>query len=127
MVLIDGDGLIVSSAPSRRDGTVLIQSVSRRVYLQRRSGGRRAASQLDTAVQNWIENEATDVPLNARVICRIYANVRGLGEVLVRTGAINHIGVFQEFVQGFTRAKTMFDFIDVGSGKDRADEKIIGG
>ncbi|KAF1357435.1 hypothetical protein EJ07DRAFT_128527 [Lizonia empirigonia] len=109
MVLIDGDGVIFREE----------------FVCNGEAGGRRAASQLDTAVQNWIENEATDVPLNARIICRIYANVRGLGEVLVRTGAINHIGVFQEFVQGFTRAKTMFDFIDVGSGKDRADEKII--
>lgn len=77
-------------------------------------------------MHDWIENETKDVPLNARVICRVYANVRGLAEVLVRTGAIEHTGVFQDFVQGFTRAKTMFDFIDVGSGKDRADEKIIG-
>jgi hypothetical protein len=77
-------------------------------------------------VRNWIENEAKDVPLTSRVICRIYANVRGLGDVLVRTGAIAAIEDFEDFVRGFTRAKTMFDFIDVGVGKDRADEKIIG-
>jgi hypothetical protein len=29
-------------------------------------------------------------------------------------------------MRGFTRGKTLFDFIDVGPGKDRADEKIIG-
>lgn len=89
-------------------------------------GGRCAASQLYTAVHDWIENETKDVPLNARIICRIYANVRGLGDVLVKTGAIEHTGIFEDFVRGFTRAKTMFDFIDVGSGKDRADDKIIG-
>lgn len=77
-------------------------------------------------MRDWIENEVKDVPLSARVICRVYANVRGLGEVLVRTGTIEHIEVFEEFVRGFTRARTMFDFVDVGAGKDRADEKIIG-
>jgi hypothetical protein len=77
-------------------------------------------------VQDWIENETEDVPLNARVVCRIYANVRGLADVLVRTGAIERTEVFEDFVRGFTRAKNMFDFIDVGSGKDRADGKIIG-
>lgn len=77
-------------------------------------------------MHNWIGNEAKDVPLTSRVICRIYANVRGLGEVLVRTGAIAAIEDFEDFVRGFTRAKTMFDFIDVGAGKDRVDEKIIG-
>ncbi|KZM26603.1 uncharacterized protein EKO05_0005529 [Ascochyta rabiei] len=109
MVLIDGDGMIFHEEYVRSG----------------EAGGRRAASQLNTAVHKWIENETTDVPLGARVICRIYANVHGLAEVLVRTGAIDHVEVFENFVQGFTRAKTTFDFIDVGPGKDRADEKII--
>ncbi|KAJ8117376.1 hypothetical protein OPT61_g1412 [Boeremia exigua] len=109
MVLIDGDGMIFQDK-FLRDGE---------------AGGRRAASLLDTAVHNWIENDDKDIPLTSRVICRVYANVRGLGDVLVRTGAIEAIEVFEDFVRGFTRAKTMFDFIDVGAGKDRADEKII--
>lgn len=77
-------------------------------------------------IHNWIESEAKDVPLNARVICRVYANVLGLGEVLARAGVVEDAYDFELFMRGFTRAKTMFDFIDVGSGKDRADEKIIG-
>ncbi|KAL1654296.1 hypothetical protein SLS61_003303 [Didymella pomorum] len=109
MVLIDGDGMIFHNENIRDGG----------------AGGRRAASQLDTTVRNWIKNEAKDVPLTSRVICRIYANVRGIGDVLVRTGAMASIEDFEDFVRGFTRAKTMFDFIDVGAGKDRADEKII--
>jgi hypothetical protein len=56
----------------------------------------------------------------------MYANVRGLGDVLARKGIVEDVGVFEDFVRGFTRAKVHFDFIDVGSGKDRADEKIIG-
>ncbi|KAJ4983239.1 CCCH zinc finger dna binding protein [Stagonosporopsis vannaccii] len=109
MVLIDGDGMIFHDNYVR-DGE---------------AGGRRAASHLDTAVRNWIENEDKNVPLNSRVICRIYANVRGLGNVLVKIGAIEAAEDFEDFVRGFTQAKTMFDFIDVGAGKDRADEKII--
>ena len=59
-------------------------------------------------------------------MCRIYANVRGLGDVLVCKGIYRDILEFEEFVRGFTQGKTLFDFIDVGAGKDRADEKIIG-
>lgn len=59
-------------------------------------------------------------------MCRVYANVRGLGDVLVRTGIIPDIAVFEDFARGFTRGKALFDFIDVGAGKDRADDKIIG-
>jgi hypothetical protein len=46
--------------------------------------------------------------------------------VLVRKGIIDDIIVFEDFTRGFTRGKAHFDFIDVGAGKDRADEKIIG-
>lgn len=56
----------------------------------------------------------------------MYADVRGLADMLVRLGAIEALKDFDEFVRGFNRAKTMFDFIDVGAGKDRADEKILG-
>lgn len=89
-------------------------------------GGRRAASALHAAVYNFIEHEAKDMPLHVDIICRVYANVRGLSEVLVRAGITREVSMFEEFVRGFTRGKTLFDFIDVGAGKDRADEKIIG-
>lgn len=36
------------------------------------------------------------------------------------------MSVFEDFARGFSRGKTLFDFVDVGPGKDRADEKIIG-
>jgi hypothetical protein len=46
--------------------------------------------------------------------------------VLVRKGVYQDIIEFEDFVRGFTWGKTLFDFVDVGAGKDRADEKIIG-
>jgi hypothetical protein len=45
---------------------------------------------------------------------------------LARKGIIENVGVFEDFTRGFTRGKVNFDFVDVGSGKDRADEKIVG-
>jgi hypothetical protein len=89
-------------------------------------GGRRAAAQIHSAVVNFIQQEAKDIPNEARIICRIYANVRGLAEVLIRTGVISDVATFEDFARGFTRGKTLFDFVDVGPGKDRADEKLIG-
>lgn len=89
------------------------------------SGGRCAAAKVSAAVQDYIETEGTTTP-GTRIVCRIYANVRGLSEVLVRSGAITEVTDFEEFVRGFTRGKVLFDFVDVGPGKDRADDKIIG-
>ncbi|KAI4954366.1 hypothetical protein J4E91_002079 [Alternaria rosae] len=89
-------------------------------------GGRRAAGQLFADIHEYIENECQDIPFGYRIVCRIYANVRGLGDVLVRRGIYEDIIEFEDFVRGFTRGKTLFDYVDVGAGKDRADEKIIG-
>ena len=34
--------------------------------------------------------------------------------------------MIEEFARGFTGSKQLFDFVDVGMGKDRADDKISG-
>lgn len=110
IVLIDGDGMIFEDD--------LIKAGE--------SGGRKAAALLQTAVIDYIERELKRSTLGLKIVCRAYANVRGLGEVLVRTGIIADTETIEQFTRGFTRCKTLFDFVDVGPGKDRADEKIIG-
>ncbi|KAF2112997.1 hypothetical protein BDV96DRAFT_148635 [Lophiotrema nucula] len=108
LVLIDGDGMIF------RDEYFKAGEV----------GGREAANKLCTAISDHITREST-LPFDCEVVCLVYANVRGLAEVLVRTGVVEDITVVENFTKGFTRGKTSFDFIDVGPGKDRADEKLI--
>lgn len=90
------------------------------------AGGRKAASLLHANILNYIQREATNIPMDAKIVCRIYANVRGLADVLVRAGVCETTETVEQFTHGFTRGKTLFDFVDVGAGKDRADEKIIG-
>ena len=91
-------------------------------------GGRKAASLLHQAVTDYIQRETDrhNLPTETRIICRIYANVRGLAAVFVRCGIVEEVGAVEEFTRGFTRGKILFDFVDVGPGKDRADEKING-
>jgi hypothetical protein len=89
-------------------------------------GGRKAAGLLHTAILNHIQLETREIPPDVKIVCRVYANVRGLAEVLVRLGIINDVGNFEDFARGFTRGKNLFDFVDVGPGKDRADDKISG-
>lgn len=109
-VLIDGDGMIFTNEFLKKG----------------HSGGKEAAAALYHALTAYIERETIDIPTTSRVLCRIYANVKGLGETLVRAGIIEETSVFEEFVRGFTNGRTLFDFVDVGPGKDRADDKIIG-
>ncbi|KAF2258290.1 hypothetical protein CC78DRAFT_587336 [Lojkania enalia] len=108
LVLLDADGIVFQDE-FFRSGEL---------------GGRDAAHQLHTAVQHHVQRELTDVPTDLRIVCRVYANVRGLAEVLVRIGVVEEITPVLDFVRGFTRGKTLFDFVDVGPGKDRTDEKL---
>lgn len=90
------------------------------------AGGRKAANLVYSAIQHWVQHEAPAIPIESKVVCRVYANVQGLSDVLFRTGVVEDVGVVEQFARGFTRGKTLFDFVDVGPGKDRADEKING-
>jgi len=110
MVLIDGDGMIFENEFLRKGI----------------AGGKQAAATLYSSIVTYIERETTIIPTTSRVLCRIYANVKGLADVLVRAGIVEDADQFEGFVRGFTNGRTLFDFIDVGPGKDRADDKIIG-
>ncbi|KAF2873614.1 hypothetical protein BDV95DRAFT_348737 [Massariosphaeria phaeospora] len=109
LVLVDGDGMIFQDEFLRSG----------------QKGGQDAASRLYNAVVNCIQLDYSSIPTDAQVVCRIYANVRGLADVLVRAGVIEEATSFEEFTRGLTTGKALFDFIDVGAGKDRADKKLI--
>ncbi|KAF4953799.1 hypothetical protein FSARC_12312, partial [Fusarium sarcochroum] len=84
-------------------------------------GGKRAANALRAAVADLCNHERTG---SLEIVCRVVANVAGLGKAMCRDGSIEDPSVAREFALGFTRAKASFDFIDVGYGKERADSKI---
>lgn len=57
---------------------------------------------------------------------RVLANVKGLANACVKAGLIRSTDQVEAFARGFMRGNPLFDFIDVGSGKDRAAGKVIG-
>ena len=110
--LIDADGMIFEDEFVKEGET----------------GGRKAASVLHTEILNYAQREMgiERIPKGTKIICRAYANVSGLANLLVQVGAAETEETVVQFVRGFTRGKILFDFVDVGPGKDRADDKIIG-
>ena len=54
------------------------------------------------------------------------ANLTGLAKAMFHDGCIDSAAEVRDFALGFTQAKSSFDFIDVGYGKERADSKIKG-
>ena len=89
-------------------------------------GGKEAAAKLWNEIMHYVHEKLPDVDDGCRVVTRIYANQRGLAEVCYKSGIVERPNLIEEFYRGFTGSKILFDFVDVGPGKDRADEKITG-
>ena len=89
------------------------------------TGGKEAANLLATAVRDFVQSMPEQLP-DCKIVTRVYANLKGLANACHQTGILDHPTTLEDFARGFTGSKTLFDFIDVGSGKDRADEKVSG-
>ena len=100
LVLIDGDGMIFDD----------------RLIKNGEAGGREAAGLLWNAVMECFEND-TGVPSDVKIVTRIYANLKGLGDVCKKSGIISTSSNIEDFARGFTGSKQLFDFVDVGVGK----------
>ena len=108
LVLIDGDGMIFEDALVQRG----------------EAGGKEAAGQLWTAVREHVRRNSPDLSSEYKIVARLYANLKGLGETCRKAGIVDDSSILEDFARGFTGSKQLFDFVDVGAGKDRADEKI---
>lgn len=110
LVLIDGDGMIFDD----------------RLICQGEAGGKEAAALLSAAVAANVEQIMPTLRSDYKILTRLYANSRGLGEACYHAGVLPYPSLMEDFARGFTGKHLFFDFIDVGSGKDRADDKLSG-
>lgn len=109
IILLDGDGMIFHDEFLRNG----------------EQGGKDAANQLWAALTQYVARNLPNVS-SPKIITRIYANVKGLANACHQAGIIDNPAVMNDFVRGFNESRLLFDFVDVGSGKDRADDKIAG-
>ena len=110
LVLIDGDGMVFDD----------------KLLSKGEAGGREAACLLWNSVTDYVHQNLANVPSDCKIVTRIYANLKGLGDVCHRSGLVEKPQQIEDFARGFTGSKQLFDFVDVGMGKDRADDKICG-
>ncbi|KAL8956149.1 MAG: hypothetical protein Q9193_006243, partial [Seirophora villosa] len=109
LVLIDADG----------DGYVFRDN-----FLNKNEeGGREAADELLVQVHKHVGDLGLDVN-KTDVVVRAYANLRGLSKFCARDGLMNATADVGLFANGFTKRQPLFDFVDVGLGKERADNKV---
>lgn len=60
------------------------------------------------------------------IVVKAFANADGLSQLLVRLKLLSSLSHLNLFARGFSQAFDTCDFVLVGAGKDRADEKIKG-
>ena len=110
LILIDGDGMIFNDEYTKNG----------------ESGGKEAATLLWGFVRDYITQKMPNLSSDYKLVTRVYANLKGLGDACHRSGLLERASLIEEFARGFTGSKQLFDFVDVGMGKDRADDKISG-
>ena len=110
LVLIDGDGMIFEDHLIQRG----------------EAGGKEAAGILWNAVREYVQHNIPGISSDYKIVVRVYANLKGLSDACTRAGILDSPHTMEDFTRGFTGSKQLFDFIDVGSGKDRADDKVSG-
>lgn len=57
---------------------------------------------------------------------RVFVNLEGLEQTCVDLHLSDSYGTLRQFASGFTQNQPLFDFVDAGRGKERADHKIKG-
>ena len=127
LCLIDGDGYVVCTLSSRALGPTLEAKSSQfedDLIKQGASGGGEAANRLLDNIKRHVQQY--DGAIHWKIIIRIYANLEGLLKKYAYIGFAEEERSLRQFVWGFTQSQPLFDFVDVGQGKERADHKIRG-
>ena len=107
IALIDGDGMIFTKD-----------------FLSKgEAGGKEAAVAFSNSMIGYASENLGHLE-SPKLIARIYANFTTLSETLVKTRLIDKASTFHEFVRGFNSSKLLFDFVDAGSKKHAAQQKI---
>ncbi|KAH0547914.1 hypothetical protein GP486_008345 [Trichoglossum hirsutum] len=110
LVLLDGDGMIFEDR-----------------FLQKaEEGGKEAAGMLSFSLRESIQRSMPSLSHDIRIVVRVYANTKGLARACALAGIVASPAVMEQFARGFTQSQPLFDFVDTGEGKERADYKIKG-
>jgi hypothetical protein len=88
-------------------------------------GGSEAASRLYHEIRNHVASLYTNSG-NWPVMVQVYLSLDKLSEKLHRVGLLRSPVDLRFFAQRFSVNQPLFNIIDVGQGKERADHKIKG-
>ena len=88
-------------------------------------GGKDAADELHARIKEYFRELYVDAN-NTEIVVRAYADVKALQAACVKNGKMKNGASLGLFAHGFNQRQGLFDFVDVGPGKEGADNKIRG-
>jgi hypothetical protein len=91
------------------------------------AGGQDAADHFMGKVRDHLASIPTiNEPNSIPVMVKAFANLGGLAQACVRDKKVKSVKDVNQFWIGFVRRFALVDFVDVGAGKEEADNKIRG-
>ncbi|KXL46403.1 hypothetical protein M433DRAFT_88094 [Acidomyces richmondensis BFW] len=109
LCVLDGDGAVFSDY----------------LYSTVKDGGAEAAHLLHTELKNQLKTIYPDCNVSDwSIVVQVILNLHGLGTKLASCNMIVNPAELVSFGRAFGQAHPLFSFIDVGTGKERADHKI---
>jgi hypothetical protein len=90
------------------------------------AGGQAAADQFMEKVREHLASLGAGIndPKSVPVVVKAYAHLSGIAQACVRDRKLSFVGDMTQFWIGFTRRYPLVDFVDVGLGKEEADNKL---
>ncbi|KAL8636969.1 MAG: hypothetical protein Q9228_005706, partial [Teloschistes exilis] len=85
-------------------------------------GGSEAAHRLLDNIKHYVQHY--DGSTTWKILVRVYTNLEGLLAKYSYIGFHEEASSLRPFVAGFTQSQPLFDYVDAGYGKERADHKV---
>jgi hypothetical protein len=89
-------------------------------------GGESLADELLIKIREYLRPMFEDAD-SLDIIVRVYANLEGMANLLVREGKVRNLGQLRAFSTGFCGRVSSFDWVDVGVGKEGTSGRKIRG
>ena len=96
-----------------------------KLYAIGKEGGAEAAHQLHGEIKSHLKTTYPDANVDDwNIVVQVVLNLQGLASKLLACNIVSHPNEVFEFARAFGRAQPLFNFVDVGAGKECADHKI---
>ncbi|KAJ5697951.1 hypothetical protein N7488_011635 [Penicillium malachiteum] len=86
-------------------------------------GGRLAAQQFYAGMHAYILSNLPSIH-TPKIITKLYLNVKGFAENCARSSIISDPALIHDFIRGFNETMSYSEIVDIGSAKNKANDKI---